>query len=792
MRRTPEAVALVFKGQQLTYSELNARSNQVAHYLRGQGVGPEILVGICIERSLEMVIGLLGILKAGGAYVPLDPAYPADRLGLMLDDAKPRLVLTERSVADKLPLRNCRVVRIDEARVLTDPSSADEDGQWNRPSPTSLAYVIYTSGSTGRPKGVQIPQRAVVNLLSSMRREPGLAADDTLLAVTTLSFDIAALELFLPLTTGACVVIATREVASDGRRLRRLLEESKATLMQATPATWRMLLDAGWLGNPKFSVLCGGEALPRELAERLLPTCAELWNLYGPTETTIWSAAYRVLDRGPIVLGRPIANTRFYVLDRAFRPVPIGVPGELFIGGDGLARGYLGRQDLTSTRFIKDPFRPEPTGHLYRTGDGVRYRPDGTLEYLGRLDHQVKVRGHRIELGEIEAVLGEFSQVKDKVVVVRKDQSGENTLIAYVVVRADEATDVERLRRGLAAKLPAYMVPSVFVMLDALPLSANGKVDRNALPEPNSEAAMTRQRPSAPRTETEQKLACLWAQTLGVERVGVHDKFFEIGGHSLMAVRLLARIEAAFGRLLPLAVFFRAQTVAEMAAVLLERPKNDPSPGILTLRSGDHRRPPLFLVHSHTGEHLAWRPLIECLGNDRAIHALTLPQVAGAPQPFLTIEALAAHHVEQICAVEPNGPYHIAAYSFGATVASEIAVQLSARGREIGVLAAIDWAPAPRHLAPEFSLAYWRSLVPNMYWFLIDYRMVVRPREVVDRALKKLRWVAQRAGLVNAPPPPSPLERLRQFIETAKVPEPMKRVIEVQVQAGTNYEPQLF
>ena len=609
--RTPEAVAVVFENQQLTYRELNARSNQLARHLRSLGVGPEVLVGLYLERSLEMVFGLMGVLKAGGAYLPLDPSYPADRLGFMLDDARPRVVLTQRSLADALPPHASAVVCLDAPIAQTAMSPADSSNRGDgprevlgKPSPDSLAYVLYTSGSTGRPKGVQIPQRAVVNLLTSMRREPGLVPEDTFLAATTLAFDIAALELFLPLTTGACVVIATHEVAADGRRLARLLEDSSATVMQATPATWRMLLGAGWGGNPKLKVLCGGEALPRDLAERLLPLCAELWNLYGPTETTIWSAAWRVSPGQPILLGRPIANTQFYVLDRLHRPVPVGVPGELFIGGEGLARGYLNQPELTAERFLANLFRPDSSACLYRTGDCVRYRPDGCLEYLGRLDHQVKVRGHRIELGEVEVVLGQHPQVRERVVVAQRDSSGENRLVAYVVQRDSVALTYRQLRDYLKPKLPAYMIPSALVVLDALPLTANGKLDRRALPEPGGEGAVVSGGYAAPRTEVEERLALMWAEALGLERVGINDNFFELGGHSLMAIRLFTRIEAEFERSLPLAILFRAQTVSEMAAILFKEPVLDPGPRILTLRTGDSRRPPLFLVHSRSGEHL--------------------------------------------------------------------------------------------------------------------------------------------------------------------------------------------
>ena len=467
MERTPDNVAVVFEGYRYTYSELNQRADHLAHHLRSLGVGPEVLVGLYLDRSLEMVVGLMGVLKAGGAYLPLDPSYPTDRLAFMLDDARPRVVLTQRRFADALPAYASAVVCLDEpmAQPTATPTGSrkDGDGQGDilgQPTPDSLAYVLYTSGSTGRPKGVQIPQRALVNLLTSMRREPGLVSEDRFLAVSTLAFDIAALELLLPLTTGECVVIANRDVAADGRRLARLLEDSSTTVMQATPATWRMLLQAGWGGNPKLKVLCGGEALPHDLAAHLLPLCAELWNLYGPTETTIWSAAWRVSPDQPILLGRPIANTQFYVVDQMLQPVPAGVPGELLIGGDGLARGYLNRPELTAERFIANPFRPVSTACLYRTGDCVRYRPDGCLEYLGRLDYQVKVRGHRIELGEVEAALGKHPQVRDRVVVARQDNSGENRLVAYVVPQDDTTLTYGRLRDFLKPKLPAYMIPS--------------------------------------------------------------------------------------------------------------------------------------------------------------------------------------------------------------------------------------------------------------------------------------------------------------------------------------------
>ena len=490
VERTPAAVAVEYAGNRLTYLELNQRANQLAHYLRTQGVESETLVGICMERSLEMVVGLLGILKAGGAYVPLDPAYPKERLAFMVEDAQVRVLLTRDGAIAGLP--EAKTVRIDSDReAIARESDANPA---NTETSTNLAYVIYTSGSTGKSKGVQIPHRAVVNFLTAMRRQPGLVEQDVLLSVTTLSFDIAALEIFLPLTVGSHLVLVSREVASDGARLSEQLANSGATVMQATPATWRLLLEAGWQGSRRLKILCGGEALDWKLANQLMKKCASLWNLYGPTETTIWSATYKVesesdsksaSDNGPVAIGRPIANTQLYLLDRHLQPVPIGVPAELHIGGDGLARGYLNRPELTAEKFIPNPFSDELGARLYKTGDLVRCRTDGAIDFLGRNDYQVKIRGFRIELGEIEAVLGRHPSVRKAVVLAREDAPGEKRLVAYLIPNPEQKPSVDALRNFLKEKLPAHMVPPFFVVMEKMPLTPNGKIDRKALPSPD-------------------------------------------------------------------------------------------------------------------------------------------------------------------------------------------------------------------------------------------------------------------------------------------------------------------
>lgn len=561
---SPETTAVVFEEKALTYAELNARANRLAHALRARGVGPGTRVGICVERSLEMVVGLLGILKAGAAYVPLDPAYPAERLSFMLGDADVPVLLTQQRLVGALPRSRASILCLD-----TDWPAIAEAAAHNPISgatPEDLAYVIYTSGSTGRPKGVQIPHRAVVNFLHSMRRKPGLSREDTLLAVTTLSFDIAALELFLPLIVGARVVLVSREVASDGVELAEALARHGATVMQATPVTWRMLIESGWQGDGKLKMLCGGEALSPELATQLLERGGTLWNLYGPTETTIWSTLCEVArGEGPVLIGRPIANTRVYALDSHRCPVPVGVAGELYIGGEGLGRGYLNRPELTAERFVPDPFSSEPEARLYRTGDLVRFRPDGNLEFLGRLDHQVKIRGFRIELGEIEAALDRHPQVRQAIVLAREDQPGQKRLVAYVVPEAGALLAIGDLRTYLKERLPEYMVPSAFVVMEALPLTPNGKVNRTALPPPGTDRPELTETFVPPGTPEETTLASIWREVLGLDRVGVHDNFFDLGGDSILTIQIIARASQVGLRFSPKQLF-QYQTIAELAA----------------------------------------------------------------------------------------------------------------------------------------------------------------------------------------------------------------------------------
>jgi amino acid adenylation domain-containing protein len=568
--RTPERTAVKAGAMALSYAELEARANRLAQVLRSRGVGRGERVGLCVERGAEMLAAVLGILKAGAAYVPLDPLFPQERLRFMAEDAQLALLVSTSALAEPFGLPRERQLLLDaDAKSIAAALATRLPVNVRSARPEDPAYVIYTSGSTGKPKGVVVPHRAVVNFLTSMAREPGLAADDVLVAVTTLSFDIAVLELQLPLTVGATVVIASRDEAMDGQALKGLLEQHRANVMQATPVTWRLLLQAGWKGGKDFKALVGGEALPKDLAEQLLARGVELWNLYGPTETTVWSTCARITDTANgIRIGKPIANTTVYILDAHRNLCPIGVAGELCIGGAGVTLGYWRRPELTAERFIADPFSATPRATLYRTGDRARWRSEGTLEHLGRLDFQIKIRGYRIELGEIQASIARHPAIREVVAIAREDVPGDRRLVAYLITENPPVDLVEQLRALLRASLPEHMVPSHFVSLEALPLTPNGKLDRKALPAPSASLPGDGHSYAAPRTPAENAIAQIWTAVLGIERVGVNDNFFDLGGHSLLLLRAHSRLRASLQPDLSFVALMQYPTVRTLASYL--------------------------------------------------------------------------------------------------------------------------------------------------------------------------------------------------------------------------------
>nr|APD72095.1 non-ribosomal peptide synthetase 3 [Streptomyces sp.] len=722
VRRTPDATALVADGEEWSYARLLARTEEVAAALRTAGIAAGDRVAVMAERGAPLVAALLGVLEADAAYVPLDPKLPEERLAYMAEDSRARLLLLGEPGTGEhpLPALGLPVLHLDHlAAGVTGPGGVEgtgpegtgreeagpegsgteetsaeaTGGKATGPDGRGLAYILYTSGSTGRPKGVAIGHRALVNLLLSLRDTTGFGADDSLLAVTTVSFDIAGLELFMPLVAGGRVIVCDSDTAADGARLAGRIEESGATWMQATPTSWRMLRDAGWNGSPRLNVLCGGEELPLELAEFLAGRVASLRNVYGPTETTIWSTEGLVDPSVGIDIGRPLANTRLYVLDPRGRAVEPGFPGELWIGGEGLAAGYWDRPELTAERFVTG-LPAAPAQRLYRTGDRARWNSDGRLLHHGRLDNQVKLRGYRIELAEVEAVLQAVDGVSAAVVVVRDDR-----LVGYVVPEPGTEPGSESgtepgtgpstagIKKAAAVSLPPYMVPGILVVLDELPLTANKKIDRNRLPEPEvtSDAVFEK-----PRDATEITLARMWTEILGIAEVGVHDNFFDVGGHSLLAVRLSAAIREEWDVEIPISELLRQGTIAELATTVRRGGQETSRVPVVTLREGEEGSRPLFLFHPFGGTVFCYVELTRHLPQGRAVLAVEAPGIESTGEAEVSVEGMAGRYIEYLREIQPTGPYALGGWCFGGVIAYEVAGRLRAAGEEIELLAAID------------------------------------------------------------------------------------------------------
>ncbi len=747
VERTPDRVAVESEGQTLTYRQLNSRANQLAHFLRKQGAGPGVPVGVSMERSLAMVVALLGALKAGAAYVPLDPTYPADRLAFMVDDSGLKILLTQESLLRLWPGSRAQLVLLDRDWSAIAAEPAENPAVPVRPD--NLAYVIYTSGSTGRPKGVQIPHRAVVNFVLSMQSKPGISAEDNLLAVTTISFDIAGLEIHVPLSVGARIVLASRQSAMDGKILAQLIEVHRITVLQATPVTWRLLLESGWQGKSNLKALCGGEAFPRDLAEALLTRCASVWNMYGPTETTIWSTCDKVRSsQGPVLIGQPIANTQTYILDSSLQVVPVGVVGELYIGGDGLARGYWNRPELTAERFISHPFLLGD--RLYRTGDLARVLTTGQIECLGRVDHQVKIRGFRIELGEIESAIADFPGIRQAVVVAREDAPGDKRLIAYLVAAEPDRFRPAELREWLKERLPPYMIPAAVVALPALPLTNNGKIDRKALPTPEQASAAAGQF-AAPRTQTEKAMATIWEQVLGIEKVGVHDNFFDLGGHSLLAVNLFAQITQAFGSTLSLNTLFETPTVEDLARFIDDHRESTPKNRVIPIRA-QGTKPPVYWIPGGVGSVLAFRKISDLLGASQPVYGLE-SRVPELGETIESVELRAKHLLVQVRSFQPKGPYYFIGFCAGGLVAYEMAQQLRIMGERTAFLALVECVP---YNYSGFRIRLASYYVQHYWWKL---RQSLSTRGVLATIKKTYAWATWRRDSESsdrvAPPNPA-------------------------------------
>src|SRR5579864_1191049 len=649
VERTPDAVAVTHEGQSLSYRELNERANRLAHYLRKSNVGPDVLVGICVERSLEMMVGILGILKAGGAYVPLDPAYPKDRLAVILEDAKAPILLTQERLTTLLPEQGARLVRLDsDWPEIAKESASNPQRNITR---KNLDYVLFTSGSTGRPKGVALEHRSAV-IFVHWARQVFLPEEvvGTLLS-TSICFDLSVFEMFVPLSMGGTVIIA-----QNALELPKLQAAGKVTLINTVPSAIAALVRMGGVPRSVRVVNLAGEALLSSLAQEIYEQTGvdKVYNLYGPTEDTTYSTYTLVPRGGEVTIGRPLFNTQAYVLDESRQPVPIGVPGELFLAGDGLARGYFGREDLTNERFIPNPFSSRPGARMYRTGDLARFLPNGEIEYLGRIDNQVKIRGFRIELEEIETVLSKHSSVESAVVIAREDIPGDKRLVAYVVP-AGTAISAAVLQEAVRQRLPEYMVPSAFVELKQLPLSPNGKISRRLLPAP--ETSLERLNVVPARDELEAALVTIWQGVLKVNEIGIRDDFFDLGGHSLMAARVLIEVEKLTGRELPLSALFRGATIESLARLIREdNGTNDPV--AMQIQRGTSARLPFFAIVPPSEESLGYAMLARHMGPQQTVYKIqSQTPVTRGKRPYTEqeMQALSDEYVAAMRSVQPTG-----------------------------------------------------------------------------------------------------------------------------------------
>ncbi len=693
----PTAVAVQFEDRELTYAQLDARANELAVRLRAAGVRPDVLVGLCLERSIELIVSLVAILKAGGAYVSLDPAYPKERLVFMLEDITAPVLITQRNLRDKLPANDAFVICLD---------APTEGGRAPSPAPAAsgvltsknLAYVSYTSGSTGRPKGVCIPHRGVVRLVKNTDFAR-FGRDEVFLQFAPIAFDASTLEIWGALLNGGRLVVVPPGPCSLAE-LGSVIEKRGVTTLWLTAGLFHQMVEEQLdsLQNVR-QLLAGGDVLSVPHVVRALEQLprAQLINGYGPTENTTFTCCHRItappLAGRSVPIGRPIANTQVYILDREMQPVPMGVPGELFTGGDGLARGYLNRPELTVEKFVAHPFSPDAGARLYRTGDLARWLPDGSVEFLGRIDRQVKIRGFRVEPAEVEAILLTHPAVKECAVIVREDASGAKCLAAYIVTTHQPAPAPDTWRTFLEDKLPEYLMPSSFATLDTLPLNANGKVDTAALPAFDGTRPELQHSYVAPRDEVEKQLAEIWSNVLGVHPIGVHDRFFDLGGHSLLAVRMVAHLDKKFGKKLPVSAIFQHRTIEQLAKLLRDPGQRYTPVSSIVEIQGSGRRPPVYFVHG-VGGGMFWgySNLARHLGNDHPIYAFKSRGMEGLPE-WSTIEEMATHYVADLKAQQPQGPYLLGGYCFGGVVAYEMARQLETRGDKVALLALINCSP---------------------------------------------------------------------------------------------------
>ncbi|MFM7447963.1 MAG: non-ribosomal peptide synthetase [Leptolyngbyaceae cyanobacterium] len=735
VKLTPDAVAVVFGDQKLTYQQLNQRANRLGNHLSSLGVSPEVLVGIYIDRSLEMIVGLLGIMKAGGAYVPLDSTYPSERTAFILKDTQVKLILTLQKFKERLPLSQADVICLDsDWDTIAQYSPANLSCNI---STDNLMYVIYTSGSTGKPKGVMITHRGICNQLHWRQATFPLSPHDRVLQNISFSFDPSVWQIFWPLTCGAQLVLPKPAGHQDIRYLVELIAQQQITVIALVPSMLRVLLEQENLGQCTYlkHIFCGGEALSLDLQQRFFERIQSgtlLHNVYGPTEASIdatfWTCT-PTINSSIAPIGHAITNAEVYVLDDQLKPALYGEAGELYIGGMGLARGYLNRPELTAERFVPFSYGLQGDTRLYKTGDLVKYLPDGSLEFLGRIDHQVKIRGFRIELGEIETALNQHSAIKQAIVTAYEYSPGDKRLIAYwVAANGAEATTPHELRQFLQQTLPSYMIPAAFVQLEALPLMPNGKVDRRALPEPDQTRLESRVAFAAPRNELEIELTEIWEKVLNIHPIGIHDNFLELGGNSLLGLQIFAQIEEKFDKKIPLATLFQEGTIHKLSRLLADRHWQGSWDSLVAIQPKG-TRPPFFCVHGLDGQVLYFHRLAYYLGEDHPFYALQPQGLNGQQTIFHRVEEMASHYLQEMQTIQSTGPYFIGGHSFGGVIAYEMAQQLHKQGQEVALLVLFDTyrlkllPPALRYflhirnlfkLKPKQQLAYLQKRLKNV------------------------------------------------------------------------------
>ncbi|MCD0489814.1 amino acid adenylation domain-containing protein [Pedobacter sp. MC2016-14] len=739
----PQKTALIYKEVRFSYVEMNERANQFAAYLIERGVEKDMVIGIVMDRSPEMVITLLAVLKSGAAYVPLDPEYPKQRLEYMLQDSKAKLLIIDRRNSGQLETDAVEIIGDDVWPRLHRYSASSPGVDVHK---NDLAYLLYTSGSTGKPKGVMIEHGNLFNLLLSMQRFPGITQKDTLLSLTTISFDISVLELFLPLTVGATLIITDAETTRDAEALHKIIKNRQVSFIQATPSTYKMMLAAGWKDKYNLKILCCGEQLPKDLAEKLVPKCTGLYNMYGPTETTIYSTGKLIkAEEDVITIGKPIDNTEVYILDDQLNRVEDGETGEICIAGDGLARGYFDRPELTAEKFPKISIAGGGGQRLYRTGDLGKILPNGEIQCFGRIDHMVKVRGYRIELGEIEYALIQQEGVYEVVVVPWVSVTGDQRLAAYVVLAAKDAEFdysalVQGWRLALRHLLPHYMVPNDFMVLDKLPLTENGKTDRKALPAPVIRAYTVATPELGVRTEMENVLAEIWKQNLGIEEVGINDNFFELGGHSLTAVKVMVSIKKETGKSLPLATLFRNPTIAALALMLEAESIPTGEDSLIPLKISGNKTP-LYIVHGLGSTVFKFLDFAHQLDPEQPVYGFQARGIDGEVSPTETVEEMASQFINEILVQNPDGPYALSGYSFGTLIAFEMAQQLTAMGKKVCVLISFDGYV---NKAPQLKSAVSRWLF-NVYSriakfiFTSVFLLSKEPRRTIEHKLFTLK-----------------------------------------------------